>query len=262
MPELPDVGVFKRYLDATSLHKTIERVDLRDERMLGRTTGREFRRALTGDRFEGSRRHGKYLFAMLGRQGALVLHFGMTGFLRYFKDEEDDPGHNVIRIAFDNGYSLFYNSHRRLGVVEITDDPAGFIESKGLAPDALRMDAAQFDDRLKARRGHIKSVLMNQHAVAGLGNVYADEVLFQAGIHPRRKVRDLSTAERHRLRRALVTVLHKAIEAGADPQRLPATFLTPRRHAGAVCPRCGTALGVLKVGGRTAYYCPRRQPAP
>lgn len=262
MPELPDVEVFKHYLDATSLHKSIERVDLRDERLLGRTTAGGVRQALTGDRFEGSQRHGKYLFAMLSRHGALVLHFGMTAFLRYFKHEEDDPGHNALRIGFDNGYWLVYNSRRRLGLVDITDDPAGFVESKGLGPDALRMSPSQFDEILKSRRGHIKSLLMNQRVVAGLGNVYSDEILFQAGVHPRRDVRQLSGTERYRLRHALGNVLHEAIAAGADPQRFPGTFLTPHRHPGGVCPRCGMRLGVLKVGGRTSYHCPRRQPSP
>lgn len=262
MPELPDVEVIKRYLDATGLHKTIERVDLRDERMLGRTTGSRIRQALTGDRFEGSHRHGKYLFAILGRHGALVLHFGMTGFLRYFKHEEGDPEHNVLRIGFDNGYSLVYYSRRRLGLVDVTDDPAGFVASNGLGPDALDIAFPQFEETLKARRGQIKTLLMNQHAIAGLGNIYSDEVLFQAGIHPRYDVRRLSAGERRRLLRALNRVLHEAVEDGADPHRFPSTFLTPHRRAGASCPRCGTTLGVLKTAGRTAYFCPRRQPPP
>ncbi|MEJ2686824.1 MAG: Fpg/Nei family DNA glycosylase, partial [Gammaproteobacteria bacterium] len=149
-----------------------------------------------------------------------------------------------------------------LGLVDITDEPAEFIRLKGLGPDAMDLGPGQFDETLGARRGYIKSLLMNQHAIAGLGNVYSDEILFQAGIHPRCEVRQLSGAERHRLRRALNKVLHEAIEDGADPQRFPRTFLTPHRHPGAVCPRCGTKLGILKVGGRTSYYCPRRQPPP
>ncbi|MGA7801053.1 MAG: DNA-formamidopyrimidine glycosylase family protein [Gammaproteobacteria bacterium] len=263
MPELPDVEVFKRYLDATSLHKTIEHVEvLLDAPVLGQAARRRIRQALTGDRFRGFQRHGKYLFAILEEDGALVLHFGMTGFLQYFKQEETDTAHNVLRIVFNSGYSLVYNNNRRLGLVDLTANPERLVQSKGLGPDALDIDPDQFGHVLDIHRGHIKSLLMNQQAIAGLGHVYSDEILFQAGLHPRRTVQGLSVGERRRLLRSMGRVLRQTIAKGADPERYPRTFLTPYRSDGAACPRCGAPLRRLTIGGRSAYYCPRRQREP
>ncbi len=103
---------------------------------------------------------------------------------------------------------------------------------------------------------------MDQETLAGLGNVYSDEVLFHAGIHPKQPLEDLGPEQLSRLFRTLREVLETAIEAKVDPERMPADFLLPQREQGAGCPRCGAELETLKACGRTAYHCPRCQPAP
>ncbi|HUF29111.1 MAG TPA: hypothetical protein VMM77_00510 [Gemmatimonadaceae bacterium] len=116
--------------------------------------------------------------------------------------------------------------------------PRRFVEAHRLGPDALALDMAGFGKLVAAKRGAIKSWLMDQHAIAGIGNVYADEILFQAGIHPRRSASALDRRELSRLFTKLQKVLRKAIAARADPARMPKSFLLPRRRRGALCPRC------------------------
>ncbi|HKK14259.1 MAG TPA: DNA-formamidopyrimidine glycosylase family protein [Gammaproteobacteria bacterium] len=262
MPELPDVEVFKRYLDATALHQPIDQVTVRDERVLGRVSSRTLRHRLSGREFQSTRRHGKYLFAELTGSGWLALHFGMTGFLKYFKNEEPDPEHDMLLVRFSNGYGLGYNNRRRLGTVDFTPHTEDFIARHSLGPDALAMDRETLDALLRAHRGTIKPLLMDQSALAGLGNVYTDEILFQAAIHPRTPVPRLDAGARRRLYRSMTQVLTTTIERGADPARFPRTYLTPHRRAGASCPRCGAPLKQIRISGRATYYCPRRQPAP
>jgi len=112
----------------------------------------------------------------------------------------------------------------------------------------------------RGARGMVKPWLMDQHHLAGIGNIYGDEILFQAGIHPRRKMETLAESELRRIHRAMQETLALAIGAHADPARMPPHFLIPHRHRGGHCPRCHTPLAHTKIQGRTSWYCPRCQP--
>lgn len=140
MPELPDVEVFKQYLDATSLHQEIEDVDVRNRKILEDTSVQELGKGLNGRRLESTYRHGKYLFAQLDDDNWLMLHFGMTGKLKYFKVMEKEPEHDRLLLEFSNGYHLAYDCQRMLGHVALIEDAAAFIEEKELGPDALDDD--------------------------------------------------------------------------------------------------------------------------
>lgn len=260
MPELPDVEVFKRYLNATGLHQKIDQVELRDKKVLGKASAGNISNTLKGRQFESTRRHGKHLFVELSDDGWLVLHFGMTGFLQYFKGEEEDPRYHMLVISFDNGYHLAYCSRRKLGTIDLTDNPDTFIDQERLGPDALELNFDRFEQLLKGRRGSIKSLLMNQQAMAGLGNIYSDEILFQAGIHPKTAVDTLTDELRQQLFDKMREVLDTAIDCKADPENLPPGYLLPRRHEGEPCPHCDRPIEQIKVSGRTAYYCPGKQP--
>lgn len=259
MPELPDVEVFKRYLDATGLHQKIEQVELRDNKILGKASANSISKTLRGHQFESTRRHGKHLLVELSDDGWLILHFGMTGFLQYFKGEEEAPRYHILVISFDNGYHLAYCSRRKLGTVDLTDDPDIFIDQEKLGPDALTLDFDRFEQLLKGRRGSIKSLLMNQQAMAGLGNIYSDEILFQAGIHPQTAVDKLTDEQHQILFDKMREVLDTAIDCKADPENLPHDYLLPHRHEGEPCPHCDSPIEQIKISGRTAYYCPRKQ---
>jgi formamidopyrimidine-DNA glycosylase len=261
MPELPDVEVFKRYFARHALHQPIAGVQVQRPRSLGNVTAAGLRSSLSGHAFQSVQRHGKHLFAALDSGAWLAMHFGMTGSLRYFDGPDPEPDYDRVRFDFANGHHLGYNDPRLLGRINLIDDPDDYIADKGLGPDALALTYPVFKNILLAHgNGIAKSVLMDQGALAGIGNIYSDEILFQAGVHPKTKVGTLDERALKALYNATKTVLKKAIERGADPERLPDDYLLPHRRAGEVCPRGGGKVTKIVVGGRSAYYCPGRQP--
>ena len=255
MPELPDVEIFKRYLDSTALHQTIARTSVRDAGILGAVSAAKLQRALKNRRTSSTRRHGKFLFLSLDQKQWLVFHFGMTGFLRYFKNTADAPLHTRMLIAFKNGYHLAYDCTRKLGTVDLVDSTESFIEQRKLGPDALdpKLDLAAFRELLAQAHSGIKSTLMNQKRIAGIGNVYSDEILFQAGIHPASKCQRLNKAAQKQLHRAMTHTLTKAVDYRADPQRFPDSYLLPHRTGDGKCPRCGRKLRRKTISSRSAY---------
>jgi formamidopyrimidine-DNA glycosylase len=260
MPELPDVETLRRYLDATALHQRIEDARVRSEQMLEDLDATELKRRLTDRTFERTRRHGKYLFVDLDDGGWLVLHFGMTGSLKYYKGEKEIEYDQIV-FDFANGYHLAYLMPRKLGEVRLVANPRDLIREKELGPDVLGDDLNfdAFRRLLEGRRGMIKSRLMDQHIMAGIGNVYSDEILFQAGIHPRTAVKDLDDDALRRVFDCMKEVLHVAIEHQARPEDFPPGYLTAYRGTDQECPNCGGRIERIKVAGRSAYFCPRCQ---
>jgi formamidopyrimidine-DNA glycosylase len=261
VPELPEVETFKRYVDSTSLHHRIKKVEVDAPRMLKGVSARALRTALEGSEFSKTVRQGKNLLICIKGGPWLHLHFGMSGTLEYAKDAGERPAHTHLLVHFANGYRLAGIWQRRLGRIGLADDPAAFAETHDLGPDALDSEISfkDFKRRLQERRGAIKSALMDQTFLAGIGNVYSDEVLFQSGIRPDVKVSNLSDARMRALHRAMRHILRTAVARQAYPARLPETWLLPHRYKGAKCPRCGSALQQKRSSGRTAYFCPRCQ---
>ena len=259
MPELPDVETFKRYLRATSLHQRIVDVDVRSAYVLKRVSGRELARRLKGRSFESTRRHGKHLFVCADRDFWLRLHFGMTGSLRYLKNREKAPLHTRVLFVFEKDHRLAFDDQRKFGEVGLIKDVDEFLKERALGPDALDVDLSQFKNLLAKHRGAVKSVLMNQHLIAGIGNIYADEILFHARVHPSTQIVSLGDKDRMHLFRAMQRVLEKAIRYQADANRMPKTWLLSHRGKGGKCPRCGRGLKSSRIGGRTAWFCPHCQ---
>ncbi len=262
MPELPDVEVMKRYLDSTSLHQKIREVELLDEKILRDVDADTLGSRLRGREISSSDRHGKHLFARIDGTGYLTLHFGMTGFLRYYKNREERPEHCRMVIHFTGGYQLAYDLQRRLGRVGWTDDIRSYVRRLGLGPDPLSLSPEEFAQLLNKKRGMIKSALMDQGLMAGIGNIYSDEILYHADIHPRADVTELAGEDAGRLYRSMRRVLRVAVDARGDPQRMPDDWLLPLRDRGGTCPRCGGKLEKKKVGGRSSWYCRKHQRRP
>lgn len=259
MPELPDVEIFGHALEAAALSKTINTVDIDENRIL-KTGPSELRSTLQRDAFEATYRHGKYLFAELSNASRLlVLHFGMSGFLQMHGKGETPPHHTHLDIHFNDGSSLAYSCMRKLGVIDLTESISDYCSREALGPDALAVSEADFKSMLMAHRGMVKSTLMDQTIIAGLGNIYTDEILFQAGIYPKKKAKQLTDEEMLRIHNRMETVLQKAVEKHADPDQFPGSFITPLRQEEARCPKCQTSLEKMKVAGRSTYYCPACQ---
>ena len=261
MPELPDLEIAKRYVEATSLHQKIGSVLVRNEKVLGAVSARKLQSALEGRSFESTRRHGKNLFVELDDGGWMLIHFGMTGSLAYFRNPDDEPPYSRLLFAFENGHHLAFDDGRMFGKVDLIGKPDDYLRDRQLGPDPLEMDAAAFRDRLRRTRGGIKATLMNQKMLAGIGNLYSDEILFQARIHPKTSVAQLDDPTLENLHHETLRVLKKAIEQEAYPQELPDSYLLSHRQEGARCPRGNGCIQKLKAAGRTAYICPTCQRA-
>ena len=255
MPELPEVEGFARYFAQHALRQPIARVRVRDDRVLG-VRKEKLSRALRGRSFERVHRHGKHLFAGAG-EAWLHLHFGMTGDLEYYAD--DEPRFSRVIFDFENGYHLAFIDMRLFGVVDLTPSPDAYIEEHELGPDPLLMSFSQFRERIAKRRGAMKALLMSQDFVAGIGNLYADETLFQTGIHPRRPVDRLSDAEVRDVYNGMRRILREVIRVREKDGDWPRRYLTMHREEGERCPTCGGTIQRTVVMSRTTYFCGKHQ---
>ncbi|MEF8879070.1 MAG: DNA-formamidopyrimidine glycosylase family protein [Candidatus Thermoplasmatota archaeon] len=259
MPELPDVEVFKKYLDSTSLQKNIEKVEVENPKILEDITVEELKNKIEGKKFKKSRRHGKYLFVEINDNNWLILHFGMTGELKFYKEKSEQPDHARIIFHFDNGYRLAFDCQRLLGIVSLTDSVDDFIEKKQLGVDALDINQKDFLELLNNRRGTIKSALMNQKIVAGVGNIYSDEILFQTDLHPKSKVKNIDEKTLSKIYSSMKEVMKVAIDNNVNPEEFPENYLLLYRDVGNKCPKDDGEIQRVKVSGRSAYYCPKHQ---
>ncbi len=259
MPELPEVECFTRRLQERLPGRCVRSLRVTAPAMLEGLTPGACARAVTGRCVKRVTRHGKHLLVVFEQDTTLALHFGLSGEPRVLADGETAPPHTRLALVLDRG-CLVVTDPRKLGRIAVAESPAAYLDAHGLGPDALGLSAVRLGALLEASRSGLKSFLMNQSVLAGIGNVYSDEILFQARLHPRRPAAGLSAGAVRRLHRCLDRVLATAIAAGADPDRMPGRFLIHYRHPGARCPRCGGALQRLTVGSRHAWLCPRCQP--
>lgn len=261
MPELPDVETFRDLFERTSLGRDIADAEVRSPEMLEDADPEALVSALRGSSFGEAARHGKWLLARLESGPWLGLHFGMSGRL-VFLDDGDEPAHTRLLVRFADGTALAYDCVRKLGHLALVDAPEELVEAHRLGPDALSLASRELERALGGRRGTIKGRLLDQGVVAGIGNVYADEILFQARLHPATRVDELDEERRRRLAGAVRRVLRTATDRDADPGAFPAGWLTPDREEGAPCPRCGGTVIRTRVAGRSTYLCPACQQAP
>jgi formamidopyrimidine-DNA glycosylase len=233
------------------------------------------RRALVGRRVRGVRRHGKHLWLELDRRPWLTLHFGMSGgvFARGRRAQrlvshggrdpvaDWPPRFTKLWLALDDGAEVAFADPRRLGRVRLRSDPRREPPIAGLGFDALRElpPPAALHAALLARALPVKALLLDQAFAAGVGNWVADEVLYQAGVAPRRPARSLDPGEARRLHAALRRVLRTAVAAGADSDRYPRTWLFHRRWTRGSRTARGETIRHETIGGRTAAWAPAAQ---
>lgn len=257
MPELPEIALFKKYVDATSLHKKIASLSFPDTSLL-QSSKSDFEEALKEEEFKKTSRIGKYLFLQTTGNLVLVLHFGMTGELEYYKNQ-DPPKYAKLIFHFDNGYQLAYSCKRKLGKLYLTESIEDFKDDHSLGKDALDLEEMEFLELLDQKSGSIKGALTDQHLIAGIGNVYSDEMLYQCKIHPKTKVEKLSDSEKKELYRQMKKVLETAIENEGERSEFPSDYLISHRKEGEKCPKCSGKIEKIKVSGRSTYFCPKCQ---
>ncbi len=276
MPELPEVETVARGLQSALPGRRIVSVRLGKTDFIDDPAALE--RDLPGSRIEAVRRHGKFMLIELmprdtkGGRFSLQVHLGMTGRMVVCAPEEPIPPHTHVFMALDNGREVRYTDPRRFGFMRIVTDGAreDLLARVGLEP----LDAAEneFQAKIGSRRARIKALLLDQHVLGGMGNIYTDESLWRARINPKRLGVNLRSREIHRLYQSMRRVLTEAIDSRGssisdfvDSYGLPGDF--QRRHRvydreGKKCFRCGTPIRRAIVAGRSSYYCPHCQPAP
>jgi formamidopyrimidine-DNA glycosylase len=257
LPELPEVETFKRYLDKTSLHQIIKSIKVIDNRILN-VDESELKKLLLSKQFKSSTRHGKHLLINVDR-GYLIMHFGMTGDLEYYNKPDEEPKYSKVIFHFDKGYSLAYISRRMFGRIDIDESIEHFIEKKKLGPDAFKMSLEDFKNALKRRTAIAKNALLNQSFVAGIGNLYSDEVLFKSNLHPKTKLDSLDEAKIKELFDNIKEVLRVGIEKEGDLSNYPDNFLIPHRKKEEYCPICSHEIEWLDISGRRGFFCPNCQ---
>lgn len=258
MPELPEVENYKRYFDGTALHQKIVTFSCLDDRLL-KMHPQTFRDHLLSQSFTETKRIGKYLFIKTDGDYVLVMHFGMTGRLSYYKDKEDRPKFAHIVFEFENGFHLGFENKRKFGWLDLAESVESFKREKNLSVDARDLSWEDFHEAIKSRRKAIKSVLLDQSVAAGIGNWMADEILYQAKIHPESKVNALQNQHLQAIYKAMKKVIETAIEKEAVYRDFPADFLMHNRKSGGICYHTGEDIEKIKVGGRSTYLCPNWQ---
>jgi formamidopyrimidine-DNA glycosylase len=291
VPELPEVEVTRRLLGPLLLGRRVLEVRTSRPSYFFLTPPRELRRRLPGRRFESLERLGKYLVAGLDGGERLLLHLGMTGQLFAYgaasprlrsaaKGASLAPArqraqagldlHTHLCLRFDDGGpDILFRDVRKFGKVQLLGGEEASPRLARLGRDALGVSASHLHTASRGRRAPVKALLLDQSVLAGVGNIYADEALFLAGLSPRRAAGRLSLRECARLAGALKRVMQRAIRAGGSsisdyvqPDGADGRYQDQSRvygRTGEPCRRCRTPIRRVVIGQRSAHYCPRCQ---
>ena len=268
MPELPDVEAIRRYLVASGLVEArLTGVEIGWPRAIQGIQLEDFSRRLTGRTILDARRRAKFLFLPLDVD-ILVVHLRMTGSLEVVTPSSQLLSRPSATFGLSTGKELRFYDPRRLGRLWLVEDTSPLFSKLGPEPLEPSFTVGTLAERLRRRGAPIKPVLLEQDVIAGIGNIYADEILFCARIHPTRPASRLTSQEMDHLHACIVSVLRDATEAlslmiplGGPPtesQQGRAILRVPRQ-ADASCTRCGTPVRRLVLRGRSAYFCPACQ---
>lgn len=271
MPELPEVETVKRSVESNICGKKILRVEVNNEDVLDGISKKGFITLLEGHNIEKIERRGKYLIFCLEGKKRLILHLRMTGQLIWFGRDFTMDRHCHVVVSFEQG-GFYYRDVRRFGrfcLIGSGGKTENGLKTLGYEPFDPEFTETYLKKGLAGRRSSIKNRLLDQHFVAGIGNIYADEILFAAGIHPELPCKDLTDNQIAALKEAAVNVLDEAIqyrgttfsdfrdgygETGGYQEHL-AVF----HRDGMACPVCGAVIEKIKCGGRTTSFCPQCQ---
>ncbi|MFZ2330730.1 MAG: DNA-formamidopyrimidine glycosylase [Atribacterota bacterium] len=278
MPELPEVETIKRDLEKEILYKTITNIQVCLPRIIKYPGLTQFSSGLKGKFIKGVKRRGKYILCILDNDNYLIFHLGMSGVLFYQRKNENIPSrikekHNHILFFFEDGSKMIYNDIRQFGKIWLiyAYEKLPQIESLGWEPLEESFTFQEFFRLVQNKKGNIKSLLMNQKNIAGIGNIYASEILFLAGIHPLRKADSLTENELRKLFLSIRSTLNRAVLARGmtmedesyfdllgEPGNYREEVLIYGKKKGN-CPICGHPLSVIRIENRSTYLCPNCQ---
>jgi formamidopyrimidine-DNA glycosylase len=275
VPELPEVETVVRDLRPLLTGARLTTITRVSRKALRRPWSANGAARLLGRRVEAVHRRGKWIVLDVADAGHLVVHLGMTGQLTVVGAAEPLAPHTHLVFGLDDGRrQMRFRDTRRFGSATVfpgREALDAFFAKTGLGPEPFDLPADYWRQQLAATRRCLKAVLLDQGVVAGVGNIYADEALFRAGLHPGRLARDLDPAEADRLRRAVAEVLGEAIERRGSTIRdyvggsgLRGGFQEEFRvygRTGAPCPRCRSPIACVRLAGRSSHFCPRCQEA-
>jgi formamidopyrimidine-DNA glycosylase len=273
VPELPEVETVRRRIAPLVEGRTIASAEIVDPRLTRPVPPSLVADALVGERIAAVERRGKYLLWRLGSGRTLVVHLRMTGSLLHAAAGDlPADAHRRATLALDSGAAVGYRDVRRFGTWELLDDGhlRPYLASRlGPEPLAPSFTSARLARIVDGRRAPIKSVLLDQRRIAGVGNIYADEALWRARIHPRRPAGELDAPEIQRLHRAIRAALRRGVELNGSTLR---DYVAPDGEGGGMqhefhvygrlgepCDRCGRPIERIVVGGRGTWLCPRCQ---
>ncbi len=270
MPELPEVETVKRILEPQLAGRRITEVTVRRKDVIARPDAEAFARQVAGAAVTGMGRRGKFLTICLGERGTLVLHLRMTGQLLVTPGDFPVEKHTHLLFQLDNGTQLRFIDTRRFGrfwlIGEGEENCFSGVGKLGPEPFDQALSADYLRERLGKSRRAIKECLLDQSVVAGIGNIYGDEILFAAGLHPGRQAASLSEAEWLALSRAVPRIMSEGIRndrmtageylAGGGKEYRNGKFWKVYGREGEPCPRCGAALERLTLSGRGSCFCP------
>lgn len=273
MPELPEVETFRRFLiqgnngSSSVLGKVIQDAEVLWEGVLVGPSPHEFLQRVKGQTVVGVGRRGKHLLLQLSRD-TLIIHPRMSGEVFLESQKEEVGKHYRLILNFQDGTRFVFNNIRKFGRVWFTANPEDVFSDLGPEPLSDEFTPQRLFDILQSCHRQMKYLLLDQNVIAGLGNIYTDEVLYQAQIHPRTKSDSLSFSEAKDLWESIRGVLEKGIEnqgtsidwiyKGGDYQ----TLLQVYKRDGNPCQRCGTPIERTIIAQRSTHYCPSCQPAP
>jgi formamidopyrimidine-DNA glycosylase len=267
MPELPDLEVIKEFLQDHIVGQEITEVEVLRPIVVRNLAGGDFAPRLTGRRIKQVNRRGKFLILALDSGNCLAINPMLAGRLHYAPRRERRLRKTFVILHLANGMGLRYTDAKSMGKVYLTDDLAKVPGFADLGPEALDPDLTLdvFRERLRKYRGEIKGILTRQSFVAGIGNAYADEICWRAGVYPFRKRPKLSGEEVGRLYEAMHEVLNEAIvtlreRVGADIHVEIRDFLKVHGRGGQPCLRCGTTISEIKARQRLTNFCRQCQP--
>lgn len=275
MPELPEVETVRRDLHPLVAGRLVESVEVDPASaplLLGDTGIEAFRASLVGRHLTGIGRRGKYLLLGLDDGNTLVAHLRMTGRLVWRHHADPPEPFQRALIALDGQHDLRWSDLRKFGTWRIVSDPVEALGKLGPEPVDETFTLARFRAALAGRSAPIKSVLLDQRRVAGIGNIYADEALYEARIAPIAPAGDLGPGPVKRLHAAVRAVLERGIANrgasfkdyvdGAGEQGQQQMYVQVFRRTGKPCYACGAAIERIVVGGRSTHFCPRCQRIP